>query len=264
MIRILPLVFALLSGPVMAETQQDVVAATLLPGWRLADGHYMAGLQLALAPHWKTYWRAPGEAGIPPVFDWSGSRNVKAVAVHWPTPSVFTLNGMQSIGYLDAVTLPVEVTPTDPGQPVEVVLKMQLGVCKDICMPVELNFSGALQDAGSPDPLIEAALRDRPMTATEAGLTGIGCEVAPIADGLRITARLRLPVQGNPETVVFETSDASVWVASAASSRDGGVLTAAADLVPGTGAAFVLDRSGVTVTILAQDHAVEIKGCPAR
>jgi DsbC/DsbD-like thiol-disulfide interchange protein len=261
MIRHLALL--LLASPALAETQADVVSASLLPGWRQADGGYMAGLHLSLAPEWKTYWRAPGAAGIPPVFDWSGSRNVKAVALHWPHPSVFTLNGMQSIGYHDALTLPVEVTPIDPGQPVDVVLNMQLGVCKDICMPATLRFSGALQGAGGSDPLIEAALRERPLTPAEAGLSDIGCDLAPIGDGLRITARLGLPRQGSAETVVFETADASVWVAEATSRRDGKVLTAATDLVPGSGAPFALDRSGVTVTILAQGHSVEIKGCPA-
>ena len=70
-------------------------------GWQMQNGHHMAGLSLQLAPDWKTYWRAPGEAGIPPLFDWSGSTNVQSVRVHWPSPVVFHLNGMQTIGYHD-------------------------------------------------------------------------------------------------------------------------------------------------------------------
>jgi DsbC/DsbD-like thiol-disulfide interchange protein len=262
MIRTLTLLLAL-TGPALAQTQDDVVSASLLSGWRMTDGHYMAALNLELAPHWKTYWRAPGEAGIPPTFDWSGSSNVKSVALHWPSPRVITLNGLQSIGYLDVLTLPVEVTPLDAGKPVNLVLDMQLGVCKDICMPAKLRLTGALPDTATRDPLIEAALRARPRTAAEAGLAAIHCELAPIDDGLHITARIGLPRQGAAETVVFETADASVWVATASASRAGTELTAATDLVPSAGAPFALDRSGVTVTILAQDHAVEIKGCPA-
>jgi DsbC/DsbD-like thiol-disulfide interchange protein len=263
MIRSLLLCAALMPAAALAQSQDDVLSASLLPGWRMANGHYMAGLQFDLAPHWKTYWRAPGEAGIPPVFDWSGSRNLKSVALHWPSPAVISLNGMQSIGYLDALTLPVEVTPLDPAQPVELAVKMQLGVCNDICMPAALRLTGVLASASRPDPLIEAALGDRPMTAGEAGLQGIGCDVAPIDDGLHLTARIGLPVQGDPETVVFETADRSVWVAQASSNRQGKVLTAATDLVPSQGAPFALDRSGVTVTVLAQGRSVEIKGCPA-
>ena len=263
MIRILLLSLIVLVSPVLAETQADVVSARLLPGWRMADGNQMAGVQLQMAPHWKTYWRAPGEAGIPPSFDWSGSQNVKSVVLHWPSPTVITLNGLQSIGYLDALTLPIEVTPLDPDQPVEVALRLQLGVCKDICMPAALQISGALQGGTIPDPAIAAALQDGPLSAAEAGLTSITCDLAPIKDGVHIAARIALPKQGNPETVVFETADPSVWVATASSSRDGEILTAATDLVPGDGAPFAVDRSGVTVTVLAQDHSVEIKGCPA-
>ena len=130
-------------------------------------------------------------------------------------------------------------------------------------MPANVNLSGTLHDAGENDPLIEAALRARPMTAAEAGLSAIQCDLSPIIDGLHLTARIALPRLGDPETVVFETSDASVWVATSSSSRAGAELTAATDLVPSAGAPFALDRSGVTVTILAQGHAVEIKGCPA-
>ncbi len=263
MIRALLLSLMSLTNPALAQTQADVVTATLMPGWRMTDGHHMAGLHLQLAPHWKTYWRAPGEAGIPPVFDWSGSQNVKSIALHWPTPTVITLNGLQSIGYVDALTLPVEVTPVDPEQPVEIRLHLQLGVCKDICMPAALQVAGALQGGTIPDPAIAAALQDGPLTAAEAGLASITCVLSPIKDGLHIAALIGLPKQGDPETVVFETADIGVWVATASTSREGAMLAAETDLVPIEGAPFALNRSGVTVTVLGQDHSVEIMGCPA-
>ena len=242
----------------MAESQQDVLQARLLPGWRQENGHYMAALDLQLAPHWKTYWRAPGEAGIPPVFDWAGSKNLKSVQFHWPSPQVITLNGMMSIGYLDELVLPVEVVPLDPAKPVTVALKMDLGICNDICMPAHLTFAGDLAGAGATDARIDAALGAGPRFARAAN-----CTVEPIADGLRVTARISLPVQGDAETVVFEAPDPSIWVAEAQTRRDGAVLISQTDLVPSDGAPFALDRSGVTVTVLAPDHSVEIRGCPA-
>ena len=107
-----------LALPAHGMTQDELLQANLLPGWRMDSGHHMAGLSLALAPGWKTYWRSPGEAGIPPEFDWSGSQNVKAVYVHWPSPVVFHTNGMQTVGYDGGVILPLEVVPEVPGQPV--------------------------------------------------------------------------------------------------------------------------------------------------
>jgi DsbC/DsbD-like thiol-disulfide interchange protein len=254
----------LLAGPVLAQTaqaenQDEVLQAELLPGWRMADGHYMAALDLQMAPEWKTYWRAPGEAGIPPTFDWAGSKNLKSVAFHWPSPRAITQNGLTSIGYLNRLVLPVEVVPRDPTQPVTLALKMDLGICHDICMPAHLTFAAALSGAGAPDPVIDAALRAGPKVEN----TGANCAVAPISDGLRLTARIALPAQGKDETVIFETPDPGIWVSEATSNRDGGVLVAEADLVPPAGAPFALDRSGVTVTVLGADRSIELHGCPA-
>lgn len=250
-----------LSTQAMAETQQDVLAAALLPGSQMASGHFMAGLDLTLAPDWKTYWRAPGETGIPPQFDWTGSQNVAAVRLHWPSPQVFAVNGLQSIGYHDRLVLPLEVTPLDPAKPVTLHLQMQLGICKDICMPASLTLTQAL--GGDVDGRITAALRKGPVDGQTAGLAEIACHIAPIDDGMHVSARIDLPEQGTPETVVFETADTTVWVAEATMQRAGRILTAATDFVPTNGAPFALERDAVTVTIIGQTHSVEIKGCPA-
>lgn len=251
------------AAPALATTQDEVLSAELLPGWQMQNGHHMAGLSLQLAPDWKTYWRAPGEAGIPPLFDWSGSTNVQSVRVHWPSPVVFHLNGMQTIGYHDGVVLPLEVTPVDPAKPVSLRAAVDLGVCNKICMPAALQMQAELSGAGQPDAAIRAALQAEPRSGKEAGLKTISCAVEPIADGLRLTAKLDLPAPGPEEIVVFETADASVWVAEAQTTRHGGTLTSVTDLVANNGAPFALDRSAVKVTVLGQGKSVEISGCPA-
>lgn len=255
--------FALIASPVLATTQDDVLAAQLRPGYQLENGGYMAAVELQLAPGWKTYWRSPGDAGIPPTFDWSESRNVKSVRLHWPAPQVFEANGMQTIGYHESLVLPVEVTPEDPTRPVKLSVEMSLGVCDEICLPATVVLTSDLSAPGSPDPSIAAALDARAETAREAGVTGVSCQVDPIADGLRITARLRLPDPGRPEVVAFETEDREIWVAEAITQREGGDLVSMTELVPPNGAPFALDRSGITMTILAPGGAVEVKGCPA-
>lgn len=253
----------LLPPPALAQSQDDILRARVLPGWQMPNGNYMAGLELQLAPNWKTYWRTPGDAGIPPQFDWSGSSNLRSVVVHWPSPSVFQTNGMQSIGYHDRVILPIEVVALDPSRPVELHAGVDLGVCKDICMPAGLQLSAQLTAVGQPDAAIRAAIKAQPLDAGQAGLRAISCEVSPIADGLRLTATLQLPRQGATEVVAVETNDVAIWVSEALVSRDGGTLVATADLVTSSGAPFALDRSGVTLTILAAGRAVEVKGCPA-
>lgn len=247
-----------MAGPVWAQTQDDLLRARLLNGWRMENGHYMAALDLHLARKWKTYWRSPGEAGIPPVFDWAGSDNLKSVQFHWPSPQVIMLNGMMSIGYEEELVLPVEVVPVDPSRPVTLALKMDLGICHDICMPAHLTFSAALQGAGANDDRIAAALKALPKEAK-----GARCEIEPISDGLRLTAHIDLQPQGGEETVVFETADPQVWVAPSLTTRQGAILKSQSELVPPAGAPFTLDRSGVIITVLAQGRSVEFRGCPA-
>ena len=249
--------------PALATTQDDVLSGALRPGWQMETGVHMAAVELLLAPGWKTYWRSPGDAGIPPSFDWSASRNVKSVRVHWPSPRVFELNGMQTIGYHERLLLPVEVEPIDPTRPVQLAVEMDLGVCDDICMPAQLSLAEELQPPGAEDPGIKSALARRPVPAGQAGVSRVACTVDPIRDGLRLTARVLLPDPGLTEVVAFETGDPAVWVSEAVSQREGGELISVTDLVPPSGQPFVLDRSAVTVTILAGGEAVEIKGCPA-
>lgn len=254
---------ALIAAPALATTQEDVLSGQLRPGWQMENGGHMAAVDLQLAPGWKTYWRSPGDAGIPPTFDWSASENVQSVVLHWPAPEVFEANGMQTIGYHERLILPMEVTPKDPSRPVRLSVVMSLGVCDEICLPATLELTSDLTAPGAPDASIKAALKAGAETAGDAGVTEVACQVDPIADGLRVTARVRLPDPGRTEVVAFELADRDVWVAEAITQREGGDLVSMTELVPPNGEPFALNRSMITMTILAAGGAVEVKGCPA-
>lgn len=251
-----------LPRPATATTQDEIVHAEILPGWRGESGTHMAALRLTLAPGWKTYWRSPGDAGIPPSFDWSGSENVQSVRFHWPRPRVFDLNGMQTIGYKGELVLPLEVTAKDGSRPIRLRASVDIGVCRDICLPAALTVDAALPATGSADAAIDAALRQRPETGREAGVAGIACQVEPITDGLRITTAIEMPAIGSDEVVVLEPGQSAVWASESVSARQGNRLTATTELVPASGQPFALDRSRLTVTVLGPDRAVEIRGCP--
>jgi DsbC/DsbD-like thiol-disulfide interchange protein len=246
-----------------ATHQDDVLATAVLPGWQTAEGTHMAGIRLELAPGWKTYWRSPGDAGIPPAFDWSGSENLKSVRLHWPAPSVFHTNGYQTIGYVGGLLLPLEVEAQDPTRPVTLSAVMELGICDKVCMPATVQLSARLTPPGAADPEIRAALKAAPVPARAAGVTSVSCTVDPIADGLRVTASITLPAQPGTETVAFETSDPGIWIAESATRREGGRLTATTDLVPPSGSPFALDRSDLTLTVIHDRGAIQIDGCPA-
>jgi DsbC/DsbD-like thiol-disulfide interchange protein len=245
-----------------AEMPDHLVHAELLSGWRMDGGDHMAALRLTMAPGWKTYWRSPGDGGIPPLFDWSGSDNLRSVAVSWPVPEVFHLNGMRSVGYSEVVTIPLRFVPTQAGAPIAVEGRIDIGVCEEICVPVSLVVGADLPpETAAPDPRIAAALADRPMTAAEAGVSGIDCALEPISDGLRLTATIEMPALGPGEEAVVELVAAPVWVSEPEVSRSGNRLRAVADLVPPEAAPFALQRDDLRFTVLSGDRAVEIAGC---
>lgn len=101
----------------------------------------LAGVQIRLDPGWKTYWRNPGDSGVPPRFDWSQSKNLKAAQVLYPAPHRFADASGTAIGYEDEVVFPVEIIAERPGEPVELKLNVDYGLCKTLCIPNEASLS---------------------------------------------------------------------------------------------------------------------------
>jgi suppressor for copper-sensitivity B len=93
------------------------------------------GLEFALAPGWKVYWRSPGDAGYPPEVDWSASDNLARAQVLWPAPVRFSVLGFDTIGYEGAVTLPIQVTLEYPGRALAARARVDYLTCSDICVP---------------------------------------------------------------------------------------------------------------------------------
>ena len=253
-----------LSSPASADFPAEIASAELLGGWLTPAGRHVAALKIKLSPGWKTYWRAPGDAGIPPAFDWSASRNVAAVTPMWPVPHVFWQNGMRSVGYAGEVILPLDVTPARPGAPVRLSGRIDIGVCEDVCIPISFDLSADLPQPGARDAAITRAMEDRPASAEAAGVTSVTCAIAPIADGIRVEATVTMPRLGTDEAAVLELPDPSVWISEAATRRDGGTLVATADMVPPNGRPFAVDRSDVRITVLSGTRGVDIQGCTGR
>ncbi len=103
-----------------------------------------AGVQLRMDEGWKTYWRNPGDSGVPPSFDWSGSRNVKNIEVFYPAPHRFADAGGTAIGYDGEVVFPLRITPERAGEPVTLALTFDYGLCKDLCIPNSVALQAEL------------------------------------------------------------------------------------------------------------------------
>jgi DsbC/DsbD-like thiol-disulfide interchange protein len=254
----------LMAVPATAQAVKDnVISMDLLNGWATEDGTVMAALRFELAPGWKTYWRAPGESGIPPQFDWTGSSNIAGAKIHWPTPTVFVENGLRTIGYKNELILPVEFTPVDRSKPMAVAADVALGVCQDICLPVSISVARDLDQAPNQSGVIKSALADRPVSATAGHLSDLSCAVEPISDGLRVTATMSAPNFGTDGIAVMELPDPDIWVSEATVKHVGSQVVATVDMVPPTAAPFALDRSDIRITLLSSAQAVDVLGCPA-
>jgi DsbC/DsbD-like thiol-disulfide interchange protein len=154
-----------IAAPLLAPSAAGDEAAgeaRLLPAGAAVEGAD-AGVQLELGDGWKTYWRTPGDSGVPPTFDWSGSGNLANAEILWPAPKRFHDSGMTFFGYADRVVFPVRIVARDPQRPVDLDLRVSFGVCKDICLPrsarLKLTIDPRAKDAqGAHDALIATHL----------------------------------------------------------------------------------------------------------
>ncbi|HEY8565528.1 MAG TPA: protein-disulfide reductase DsbD domain-containing protein [Beijerinckiaceae bacterium] len=167
---------------------------------RLLDGGpegavRLAGLEIALSEGFKTYWRHPGDSGIPPTLDWSGSVNLAAAEVLWPAPMRFEDGGGTSFGYAGGVILPVRATPLEPDRPVALRLNLAYGVCKDICIPARADLALALAGTTTAEAgRIGDALRRVPRKAALGASEPLAVlAVAPVAGQAALTVEARAP-----------------------------------------------------------------------
>jgi len=152
-----------------------------------------AGLHLDLGEGWKTYWRSPGEVGIPPSIDWAGSENVEDVDFLWPAPERFTAFGIENFGYHDEVVFPLRIALSDPGAPVRLNANVTLLTCSTVCVPQEFTLTLSLPRASGIDAdaaaLISAYAEKVPDEGTESGISIRSAYLDPDMNALTLAAR---------------------------------------------------------------------------
>ncbi|MBK1870458.1 protein-disulfide reductase DsbD domain-containing protein [Aestuariivirga sp. YIM B02566] len=133
------------------------------------NGIWRAGLDITLEQGWKTYWRMPGDAGVPPQFDWAGSKNVKSVSILWPAPKRYSDDGGETVGYKERVVFPLDVTPEQAGRPMDLALEAFFGVCDVVCIPAKFDADLLQKDASPADASLIAAFAARVPQKADAG-----------------------------------------------------------------------------------------------
>jgi DsbC/DsbD-like thiol-disulfide interchange protein len=134
-------------------------AARLIGGAAPSTKLLRAGLEIRLDPGWKTYWRYPGDSGVPPTFDFAGSQNVRSVTTLWPAPKRFADGaGGQSVGYFGDVVLPLTIVPEDASKPASLRVKLGYAICANLCVPAEADLDLTLSGRpGAEEPALVAA-----------------------------------------------------------------------------------------------------------
>jgi len=151
----------------------------IAPGGALSDGRLRAGIEIALDPGWKTYWRQPGDAGIPPHFDHSKSINLDKIEIGFPAPHRFPDPSGTSIGYKGPVVLPVTLTPSDPTAPIVLDLAVEYGLCEKICVPATAHLRLEIDPS---EPLDAAVLETWEQFASKLpGKPGKGLSVVAVS-----------------------------------------------------------------------------------
>jgi len=213
-------------GPVLAlPPGASAWSQSIHSALRLVDGGpdiadpavWRAGIEIKLDPNFKTYWRSPGDSGLPPLFTWTLSENVADVTVMWPAPYRFDDQAGSSIGYPEHVLLPLRVRLVDPRKPALLVLKVDYAVCEKICIPAKGEAQLALSPKGQSTVHARAldgveARLPRPTRLGEAVAPGIvSASATPDGRGLMVTALV--PETGGIVDIFTEGPDG--WVFSA-------------------------------------------------
>ncbi|MGY4476084.1 protein-disulfide reductase DsbD domain-containing protein [Bradyrhizobium sp. USDA 3364] len=147
--------------------QQDTHSAVRLLAGSRSGAVLLGGIAFQLQDGWKTYWRTPGDSGVPPRFDFSKSDNVDAVTVMWPAPRQFDDGaGGISLGYKHQVVLPLRIVAKNPDKPVVLRADISYAVCEKLCVPVEAKAELAFASvASTEDAALSEALNAVPKPA---------------------------------------------------------------------------------------------------
>ncbi|KZL27262.1 protein-disulfide reductase DsbD domain-containing protein [Pseudovibrio sp. Ad37] len=132
------------------------------------DGLYRGGIEFRLEEGWHTYWRYPGEAGIPTEASFVNSVNIASAELMFPAPKAYSDGFSTSLIYSDKVVLPLLIKRMDDGRPAILNANLTFGICKDICIPgqaeVSLVFPAATMKDDVADKLVNDAFARVPIT----------------------------------------------------------------------------------------------------
>jgi thiol:disulfide interchange protein/DsbC/DsbD-like thiol-disulfide interchange protein len=172
--RILAVLLVLIAAPAFAQSSvvktENVRAELISEAATVKPGEpFWVALRQTIRPHWHTYWKNPGDSGLPTEIFWRLPDDVTADPIVWPTPSLINLSGVINYGFNDDILLMVRITPPAniSGTSLTLAASAEWLVCDDVCIPEEGRFTLGLPTgpAATPADAATRALFDKARSA---------------------------------------------------------------------------------------------------
>ncbi len=196
------------------------------------------GLSITHQPDWHTYWKNPGDSGLPTQFEWQLPAGIDAGEIAWPVPRKIPIGNLANYGYEGTVLLPVPMTVTSAFAPgplareASFTLHASWLVCRKECIPEEGSFTLTVPLQGSTAlnaAAFDAAAKAHPAPLPSAPETQAHVEGTAVALSV---AGLPAALQGKTLDVFAETPGVAETAAPVAQRWQGGVWTARLPLSP--------------------------------
>ena len=218
------------------------------------DGTTLAAIELDMPQNMKTYWRVPGETGIPTQLDLAGSSGIASHVFHWPHPQIEKLGGYTDFVYYGPLVIPFELEVDDP--PAELVASLLMGICSDICIPATAEFRLPLDfdnaDAGQ-EIRISQALAETPASWSGPG-EPVGQPIFDSAEGL-----LWVPIDPaivSPQSVIVDASYSGYLFGAPQKSQQEGLVSL--PLLPSRDNGVGLAGAAVTMSFMTAEGPYEV------
>ncbi len=268
----LVLLFSLLNRPAYALStdwlvnpqQPDARVRLHLSGEVYPDSRQLpAALEVQLSGDWKTYWRSPGDAGIPPEIDWRieqphGSRNIESVEWLWPAPERIEMLGLHTLGYKNGTVFPLLIKVKDLNKPITINAKLRLSSCTTVCVltdyKIQLNFTSPLDFDPQASFLIDKALAQVPGYMPNTGLSAESIVWDKENSKVIVTANSETGWKEDVDVIIDGQEDITFSVPEV--TIEGNQLRAVMDASSWLGE-YNLSGESVTVTLINGESALE-------
>jgi DsbC/DsbD-like thiol-disulfide interchange protein len=220
------------------------------------------GIEIRLDPGWRTYWRYPGDSGVPPRFRFTRSENLASVRVLWPAPQRFAAADDTSIGYTGDIIFPLRIVARDPKRPVLLRLDADYAICQNLCVPADGRAELVLN--GDPSSRDEALSESEKRVPKEIAIgEGEGLSIAAVAregeaDKPRVLVDVRAPEGTKPD--LFAEGPSADWALPVPEPIPGapGGLQRFAFALDGIPPGAAEEGAQLRLTAVAGDQAIEV------